>query len=241
MTPDDRETAPCAARFSPDRPDGRNATLDTPISADGRPEFGTIYEITARCGCAVRLEPGERLTVVNPSGTQVCDFWAFVADDPREFISMEHLRPALGRTILRPGDALVTNRREALLVLEEDASPGIHDTLIAACDAARYRQLGAAGYHDNCTDNLRMALLAIGSRTSEIPAPLNLWMNIPVAPDGSFRWLPPVAKPGDHVTFRALRGCIVVMSACPQDMLPVNGEAAMPGPLRFRVAARDAP
>lgn len=237
MMINDRETVSGAAGFLPDRPDGRNATLDTPISADGHPELGATYEIAARCGRAVRLEAGERLAVVNPSGTQVCDFWAFAADDLREFLSMEHLRPALGRTIPRPGDALVTNRREVLLVLEEDTSPGVHDTVIAACDAARYRQLGAVGYHDNCTDNLRMALLAIGSRAPEIPAPLNLWMNVPVASDSSFQWLPPVAKPNDHVTFRAERGCIVVMSACPQDMLPVNGEAAMPGPLRFSVTA----
>lgn len=237
MTSDRTETAAGEGRFSPDRPDGRNATLDMPVSADGRPEFGVAYEVAARCGRAVRLEAGERLTVVNPSGTQVCDFWAFAADDLREFLSMEHLRPSLGRTIPKAGDALVTNRREALLVLEGDTSPGVHDTVIAACDAARYRQLGAVGYHDNCTDNLRMALLAIGARAPEIPAPLNLWMNVPVASDSSFQWLPPVAKPGDTVTFRAARGCIAVMSACPQDMLPVNGEAAMPGPLRFAVTS----
>ena len=29
-------------------------------------------------------------------------------------------------------------------------------------------------------------------------------------------------KPGDHVIFRAEMDCICVMSACPQDILPIN-------------------
>ena len=237
MTSDASTAQAGASRFLPDRPDGRNATQDTPISADGRPEYGKTYPVAARCGRAVRLQAGDRLTIVNPEGTQVCDFWAFAAEDMREFVSMEHLHTALARTIPKAGDRLVTNRRAPLLMFEEDSSPGIHDTLIAACDADRYRLLGAAGYHDNCTDNLRMALLAIGERAPEVPAPLNLWMNIPVAPDSTIQFLPTVAKPGDHVTFRAERACIAVMSACPQDMLPVNGMDLNPGPVTFSVAA----
>ena len=147
---------------------------------------------------------------------------------------MEHLRTALGRTIPRPGDELVSNRRVPLMRVEADSSPGVHDTIIAACDAARYRQLGAEGYHDNCTDNLRMALLAIGREAPEIPSPFNIWMNVPVSGDGSFAWRAPVSQPGDVIALRALTSCVAVMSACPQDMTAVNG-AAPPGPLGFSV------
>lgn len=222
--------------FDPARPDGHNATLTLAISANGRPIPGEAYDIPARRGRAVLLEPGESLSIVNPGGSQVCDFWAFRADDMREFLSMEHLRTALGRTIPRPGDVLVSNRRAPLMRMEADSSPGVHDTIIAACDAARYQQLGAEGYHDNCTDNLRMALLAIGREAPEIPSPFNIWMNIPVSRDGTFEWRPPVSAPGDTIDLRALEGCVAVMSACPQDMTAVNG-AAPPGPLGFTVTA----
>src|SRR3546814_4940061 len=40
------------------------------------------------------------------------------------------------------GDILYSNRRRPILTLVEDSSPGIHDTIIAACDSNRYKFLG---------------------------------------------------------------------------------------------------
>ena len=142
--------------------DGRNATIDHPVSPDGIARPGELNLVPARQGRAVRLAEGETITVINTHGTQVCDLWAFSAADPREYLSMEHLRARLSRITPRAGDDLVTNRRRPILHFVEDTSPGVHDTCIAACDHHRYRGLGCEDYHDNCTDNLRMALLAIG-------------------------------------------------------------------------------
>ncbi len=221
--------------FDPGTPDGRNASLESAISADGQPVPGTRYRVPARCGCAVALQAGQRLKIINTHGSQVCDFWAFNAADLEEYLSLEHLHTDLTSVFPKVGDRLVTNKRRAILTFEEDSSPGVHDTVIAACDCHRYRQLGVQGYHDNCTDNLRMALIAIGRRAPAIPAPFNLWMNIPIAADGGIQWLPPVSKPGDHVTFRAEMDCIAVMSACPQDLVPINGEAGETVELHFEV------
>ena len=93
---------------------------------------------------------------------------------------MEHSRVAIGHIIPAIGDALVSNRRRPMLTLVEDTSGGIHDTLFAACDRWRYEMLGCTVYHDNCTDNLAGALAALGLEAPETPAPLNLFMNIPV-------------------------------------------------------------
>lgn len=175
------------------------------------------------------------MSICNPRGHQVCDFWAFRYPDITEYMSMAHCHTALGSIFPKVGDKLVTNNRTEILEFVEDTSPGIHDTVIAACDAMRYVQLGATGYHDNCTDNLRMALEAIGHKLPAIPAPFNIWMNIPIGVDGSIRWKAPVSEPGDIVRFRALVDCIAVMSACPQDMTPVNGENTEPAELTFLV------
>lgn len=181
-----------------------------------------LVEIPARRGRAVRLSRGQSLKVINTHGHQVVDFWCFSAEDMGEFLSMEHLRPTIGTIFPRAGHDLVTNRRRPILHFAEDTSPGIHDTLIAACDDYRYGLLGCTEYHDNCTDNLHAALRRIGLRSDETPAPLNLWMNIPVGPDGATGWGEPVSKPGDHVVFRAEMDCIAAMSCCPQDILPIN-------------------
>lgn len=216
-------------------PDGTNATLDSAVSADGTPSIGKLYEIPARCGMAVRLRAGQRLSVINPSGHQVCDFWAFAQTAPHDHLSMPHVHTALGSIHPRPGDGLVSNLRRVLLRLIEDTSPGVHDTLIACCDHARYQQLGCTGYHDNCADNLRMALSAIGLKAPLVPAPYNLWMNVPVAPDGGTRFAPPLSRPGDRMVFLAEIDAVAVMSACPQDMTPVNGEGTKPDVLHFKV------
>jgi len=209
--------------FSPGTPDGHNASLNSGISPNGAAISGQRYIVPARCGVAVRLTVGQRLTVINTHGTQVGDFWAFNADDPGEYMSMEHAHVDLGSIFPSAGDRLITNCRRTILRFEEDTSPGIHDTVIAACDIYRYQQLGCTAYHDNCTDNLRMALIAIGERATAIPAPFNLWMNIPVAAGGEVEFLPTVSAAGDRVVFRAEMPVIAVISACPQDMSAVNG------------------
>jgi len=216
-------------------PDMVNAMLSTPIGANGTLGTGELVEIPARQGRAVRLQRGQTLRLINTFGSQVADFWAFAADYLREYLSMEHTRPALRRLTPRPGDALVTNRRRPILTLVADSSPGVHDTLIACCDIHRYRQLGFDGLHDNCTDNLRMAMLALGLRAAEIPCPFNIWMNTPPLADGSIAYLSPVSAPGDLVELRAEQACIAVVSACPMDLLPINGADNTPKALHALV------
>jgi uncharacterized protein YcgI (DUF1989 family) len=221
--------------FDPGTPDGRNASLESAISPDGTAVPGLRYGVPARCGVAVRLAEGQRLTLINTHGTQVGDFWAFNAGDPGEYMSMEHIHVDLSSIFPKAGDRLITNRRRAILQFETDTSPGVHDTVIAACDIYRYQQLGCTEYHDNCTDNLRMALIAIGERAPAIPAPFNLWMNIPVAGDGVVGFLPTVSKPGDRVVFRAELPVIALISACPQDMSTINGPEGEIRDLEFEV------
>lgn len=182
-----------------------------------------LEEIPARQGRAVRLAKGQRIKLVNTHGTQVVDTWAFSAADLGEFMSMEHTRPTLLGIMPKVGTAMLSNRRRPILTFLEDSSPGIHDTLIAACDRYRYELLGYKGYHESCTENLQRAMAALGLTPPEVPCPLNMWMNIPVRPDGSLGFEPTVAKPGDHVLLRAEMDLVAVFSACPMDITPVNG------------------
>jgi len=178
--------------------------------------------VPARKGRACRLSSGQAIKIINTHGHQVVDTWAFSAEDLHEFMSMEHLRPTIGTIFPRKGHDLITNRRRTILHFEEDTSPGVHDTLFAACDDYRYGLLGCTEYHENCTDNLKAALRQIGLEVREVPSPLNLWMNIPLNKDGTTGWGEPLSKAGDYVVLRARMDCIIAMSACPQDMLPIN-------------------
>jgi len=196
---------------------------------------GTVMIIPARRGRAVRVPRGAEIEIINPTGNQVVDTWALRSGDPAEHLSMEHTRAALSRLVPRAGDSLFSSARRPMLTFAADTSPGIHDTLIASCDAERYRMLGHEGYHDNCHDNFLAALAELGFTAPPVPAPLNLFMNVPWSSDGSLRFAEPLSRPGDLVRLRAEADLIVIMSACPQDLLPVNGLAQQPGEVHFRL------
>jgi uncharacterized protein len=193
--------------------------------------------VPARQGRAARVPAGSTIEIINPHGTQVVDLWALCPPSFTEHMSMEHTRVALGRLIPRVGDALYSSDRRPLMTLAADTSPGIHDTLMASCDVARYRMLGHPGYHDNCHDNFEAALRDLGISPPPLPAPFNLFMNVPWTPDGALHFEAPRSRPGDLVQLRAETDLIVIMSACPQDLTPVNGQEQHPTEVWYRVLA----
>jgi uncharacterized protein len=178
--------------------------------------------LPAREGVAVPLRAGESLRIINLEGGQVVDTWALAQSDPSEYVSMEHTRVALTRLIPRAGDALYSNRRRPLLTLVEDTSPGVHDTLIAACDPERYRLLGAEPGHASCAENFKAALAAHGIQADHVPAPLNVFMNIAWDEQGGLDFRASPAQAGDYITVRAETDVVVVLSACPMDLNPIN-------------------
>lgn len=199
---------------------------------------GEVHVIPARKGVATHVKKGQIVTVINTHGSQVVDTWAFCADDVTEIMSMEHSRGAMLKLNPKVGDTLRSNRRRPMLTFVEDTSGGVHDTLIAACDRYRYEQLGHVGHHDNCTDNLAAALTALGLKPPETPSPLNLFMNIPVDGQGSIAFKAPVSEPGSHVSLLAEMDLVIAFSACPQDLVPVNGTACIPTDAHYRIDDR---
>jgi uncharacterized protein YcgI (DUF1989 family) len=192
--------------------------------------------IPARKGKAAFATKGQIVKVINTHGQQVIDTWAFNRADMTEFMSMEHTRAKLLKIIPAPGDTMLTNRRRPILTFTEDNSGGIHDTLMAACDRYRYESLGVKGFHDSCTDNLAAALGALGLEPPETPAPLNLFMNIPVSGGVALSFEPAIAPPGSYVSLRAEMDLVIVFSSCPQDIIPINGLNQTPREAHFEIA-----
>jgi uncharacterized protein len=182
----------------------------------------TTITVPAREGRAVALARGDRIRVIDPHGGQVADVFAFFAGDLTEYHSAQHTRVWVNRLFPHPGEQFVTNHRRPILTLEEDTSPGIHDMLCAACDPSRYALLGAPGWHASCEENLQRAMAALGHEGIVIPQPINLFMNIPVGAGGTIGWEPAPTGAGDSVTLRAELDIVVAVSACPQDLVPIN-------------------
>ena len=203
-----------------------------------------LVTIPARRGKAARVGAGQRIRVVNTHGTQVVDAWAFNARDLTEWMSMEASRAWFMKLAAAVGDTFVTNRRRPILTLVEDTSGCAHDTLMAPCDVQRYGLLGVEGHHDNCQDNLHAALTALGLAIPATPPSLNLFMNIPWTADGRLAWGEPVSPPGSYAVFRAEMDLVIAFSACPQDILPINGRLGRTTEAHFTIdvpASRSGP
>jgi uncharacterized protein len=179
-------------------------------------------EVPAREGRAVRVPSGSAFRIVDVEGKQVADLFAFNADDVGEYHSAMHTRAAVSRLFPQVGEAFMSNRRRPIFTLERDDSPAVHDMLIAPCDPERYAGLGVDDWHASCRENLERAMSELGYDDICVPASVNLFMNIPVTGAGELGWEPAPTAAGDSITFRAAMECIVVVSACPQDIVPIN-------------------
>ncbi len=184
--------------------------------------------IAAGHGKAFRLGKNQRSRIGLPEGPQVADMFAFAVPDLDEFLSTQHTRSCAQRLTPVVGEAFYSNRRRPMLAFEGDSSPGTHDLLLSACDQARYTLLGHSAPHRNCVANMTEALAELGLKPPEIPSPVNLFEKVAIGFDGSLVIEPPLAARGDSVTLRALMDLVLVISACPMDIVPTNGADLRP-------------
>ena len=201
--------------------------------------------IPARRFATQRLHAGQSIKVINSSGGQVIDTWAFsIPPTPAfpKYMSMTHTRSTLHKLLPSINESFLDNRRDPILTIVEDISPGIHDVLYAACSPERYLQLGADKEHDNCADNLRSAVqkctepsfshIMTFLESGWMPDPLNLFMKVDI--NGvNLQCLNPDSKAGDFITLKAEQECVVIMSACPMDLSACNGD--VPSSANFEV------
>lgn len=184
--------------------------------------------IPASQGRAFRMRAGQFARITNTHGNQVVDTWAVAASDAAEVSSMDHTRSVNSNIFFTKGMSVQSSRRRSMLTMVADSAGVRHDTLLCPCSADLYQQLGCTGYHRSCTDNFHEALAQVDVEHTFTPASLNLFMNVPVGPDGTVDRLPPATTEGDGVVLRADMDLVLVLSACPQDITPINGAARTP-------------
>ncbi|WP_110802036.1 MULTISPECIES: urea carboxylase-associated family protein [unclassified Rhizobium] len=184
--------------------------------------------VPASHGEAFRVKAGQHVLIENIYGNQVADLWALAADNAFETSSLDHTRSVNSNIFFATGMTLMSSRRRPMLTMVADSGDVRHDTLLCPCSRELYRQLGCADGHRNCSDNFHEALSALDLALPFTPASLNLFMNVPVAPDGTVDRLPPTTVAGDTVVLRAEMDLVLVLSACPQDVTPINGASRTP-------------
>lgn len=92
---------------------------------------------------------------------------------------------------------------------------GTHDFLLTPCS----REMFAILYeneppHPGCFGNLATALAPFSIGPDQIPVAFNVFMNVPIAADGTLSVQPPRSTAGQTTTFQAEMELIVGLTAC---------------------------
>ena len=194
--------------------------MPTETALDDRPAVGVAHRLLPSSGVAFRLAEGQRLRVTDPEGEQVSDLMAFAdgpgGPDPGEWLSSGRTFDYEESIRVTTGTRLWSNRSRVMLAVEEDTC-GVHDFLLTPCSPEMYcllYDLPEGHGHPSCLINLADALGPYGMDRDRVPTTLNLFMNVPVRPDGSLSVEPPTSRPGDHVVLRAEMDLVVGLTAC---------------------------
>ena len=203
---------------------------------------GTVAEPAAgftrlapQTGTALRLQPGQTLTIVDPIGEQVSDFFCFAATDFGEWFSSGRTIDYKNSLYVGSGDLLYSNRSGVMASIVSD-SCGVHDMTLTPCSQQTFDILypefhGAP--HPSCFANLAGAFAPFGIEADRISTTLNLFMDVWTDLEGELHIDPPPSRPGDQVTIHAEMDLLVGITACSAEKSN-NGTCK---PIDFRVDA----
>ncbi|HEX8342429.1 MAG TPA: urea amidolyase associated protein UAAP2 [Tepidisphaeraceae bacterium] len=197
----------------------------------------TIYDdiIPARAPWAYVVRAGQSLRVIDVEGNQAVDFLVFNAHDHAERYSAQDTMAAQKNIFLVTGSRLLSGDGNVLMTVA-DTNVKYHDTIGGACspesNTLRY------GHHTKhqhaCVDNFLIAGAPHGLGKRDLTSNINLFMNVPVEPDGSLGIVDGISGPGMYVDLVAAMDVLVVISNCPQINNPCN--AFNPTPVRVVIS-----
>lgn len=175
-----------------------------------------MRRLAPQTGTGFVLAAGQTLTVVDPTGSQVSDLFAFSADDHGEWLSNGRTIDYGNKVSFTTGDVLYSNRSNRMLTITQDTC-GRHDFLLTPCSQQTFDLLypefdGAP--HPSCFQNLCTALSQFSVAPDQISTTLNIFMNVWTDPTGELHIDPPTSQPGDRVVLRAEMDLHVGLTAC---------------------------
>lgn len=186
------------------------AHTGTPPAAPG------LTRLAPQTGAGFRMRRGDTLTVVDPCGEQVSDFFCFSADEPSEWFSSGRTIDYANSIYPSTGSILYSNRSRPMATIVED-SCGRHDILLTPCSQETfdllYPEFEGAG-HPSCFANLSDGLAQFGIDPDRISTTFNIFMNVWTDRGGELHIDPPTSRAGDRVTLRAEIDLLVGLTAC---------------------------
>lgn len=175
-----------------------------------------MTRLAPQTGAGFVMRAGQLLSVTDPEGGQVSDFFALSADDHGESFSSGRTIDYRNGIYLSAGDTLYSNRSNAMATIVADTC-GRHDVLLTPCSQETfdllYPELDGSP-HPSCFANLVRALNPYGVLAEQISTTMNIFMNVWTDPSGELHIDPPRSVAGDRLTLRAEMDLHVGLTAC---------------------------
>ena len=176
---------------------------------------------------AGEIRKGEIFRIIDIEGGQVMDFLAFNLNRLEERLSPENTLNLNKQIYPKVGYTLFSDEAGKLMTIVADTC-GVHDMIAGAC--SRFTNEYRYGVADtpNCRDNFAAAVKPWGLEWKDIPYNMNVFMNCPIQPDGTFSIEEPKSKAGDYIDFQADMDVLAAGSNCPQVLNPCNSGKLKP-------------
>lgn len=176
------------------------------------------YHISPQSGVGFTLQQGQLLKVIDPKGEQVSDLMAYSEADKNEWLSSGRTFDYNDTIYLTTNNILYSNRSNPMFTIVED-TVGVHDFLLTPCSPEMFRKLyKIEGHHPSCFENLTKNLAPFGIHEDRIPTAFNIFMNVPVNPNGKIKVEPPLSRAGDYIILKAEMNLIVALTACSAEL-----------------------
>jgi urea carboxylase-associated protein 1 len=174
-----------------------------------------------------RLEPGQRLRIVDIEGQQAVDFLCYAADLPMDRLNIPNTIKLNKSLYIEKDFKIYSDHAKVLFTVVEDTC-GLHDTLAGCCsneiDLVRYNVVKTK----SCRANFIAELSKWAMGPSEIVSNINFFMRVPFREDGYVEIADGVSKAGDYVELKAEMPVLAILSNCPQEHNPAAGGKPTP-------------
>ncbi|MFN0069911.1 MAG: DUF1989 domain-containing protein [Chloroflexota bacterium] len=205
-----------------------------PVSVTGKGSIsGRIIQmqvVPAKGAAAFDVGQGQIIRIVDVEGKQVPDVLVYDRSDFRKQVSVRYSLSMNFKQHLTTGDVLYDLDCVPMVTIVAD-TVGKHWWGGAFCsEELRHFWTGMWGLK-GCRDNFAAALAPFGIAREDIRdgGCLNFFMNMGSGGiDGSKSMGAPFSDAGDYVDLRAERDILVAISACPDDLTPVNDFRSKP-------------
>ncbi len=178
------------------------------------------------------IASGDVLVLTDLEGQQAVDFLCFDANDPSDRYSATNSVKVQGNVYVGLDTVLYADSGVALMTVIEDTI-GRHDTIYGCCSNPNNMLRYGVETTESCYSNFQRAMAERGLGDDAIVPNINWFMSVPVLEDGGAGVANAELKPMSHVSLRAERDVLAVLSNCPQMHNPCNGYN--PSPIKVSV------